>query len=225
MVDKKGTHWSDDELDAVVEAYLRMLEKELQGRSYSKADANRRLREGHLEGRTKASVEYRMQNISATLQELGLRWIEGYKPAKNVGAGVKERIRTALSRNGVEGLDSEDHKPTADEHLLVDRVRRLRRRGGIPSPTGSKKPRRVNSSSTAFVREPLVRAWVLEEANGICEGCGLPGPFLDEEGWPFLEVHHVLPLADGGSDQTSNAVALCPNCHRRSHLSRDRRFR
>jgi 5-methylcytosine-specific restriction protein A len=29
-------------------------------------------------------------------------------------------------------------------------------------------------------------------------------------------------LADGGADTISNAVALCPNCHRRCHVSGDR---
>jgi predicted HNH restriction endonuclease len=44
-----------------------------------------------------------------------------------------------------------------------------------------------------------------------------------DDGEPFLESHHVRPLADGGSDKTTNAVVLCPNCHRRSHLGADRK--
>jgi 5-methylcytosine-specific restriction protein A len=38
-----------------------------------------------------------------------------------------------------------------------------------------------------------------------------------EDGTPYLEVHHVKWLALGGSDTVSNAVALCPNCHRLMH--------
>jgi 5-methylcytosine-specific restriction protein A len=30
-------------------------------------------------------------------------------------------------------------------------------------------------------------------------------------------VHHRVRLADGGDDTTDNAVALCPNCHRKAH--------
>ncbi|WP_306234570.1 HNH endonuclease [Burkholderia pseudomallei] len=37
----------------------------------------------------------------------------------------------------------------------------------------------------------------------------------------FLEVHHLRKLADGGSDMVTNAVAVCPNCHRRLHFSKD----
>jgi 5-methylcytosine-specific restriction protein A len=43
--------------------------------------------------------------------------------------------------------------------------------------------------------------------------------FLKSGGDPYLEVHHVIQLADNGSDQTSNAVAVCPNCHRALHLA------
>ncbi len=41
--------------------------------------------------------------------------------------------------------------------------------------------------------------------------------FEREDGSP-LEVHHVIRLADGGSDTINNSVALCPNCHRELHF-------
>ncbi|EOJ8646441.1 HNH endonuclease [Vibrio parahaemolyticus] len=31
-------------------------------------------------------------------------------------------------------------------------------------------------------------------------------------------MHHVLPLADGGSDTITNTAALCPNCHKELHF-------
>ena len=37
------------------------------------------------------------------------------------------------------------------------------------------------------------------------------------DGSPFLEVHHVDYMANGGSDTIDNVVALCPNCHRKMH--------
>ena len=44
-----------------------------------------------------------------------------------------------------------------------------------------------------------------------------PAPFNKPTGEPFLEVHHVIGLAEGGPDIVENAVALCPNCHREAH--------
>ncbi|MEH6672230.1 HNH endonuclease [Halopseudomonas sp.] len=55
------------------------------------------------------------------------------------------------------------------------------------------------------------------QAKGSGECCEKPAPFVSAVGEPFLEVHHVKKLAEQGSDTTSNAVALCPNCHRALH--------
>ena len=37
------------------------------------------------------------------------------------------------------------------------------------------------------------------------------------DGTHYLEVHHIDQLAKGGADTVENAVALCPNCHRKMH--------
>lgn len=90
------------------------------------------------------------------------------------------------------------------------------------SPLGEELPRRVETNGSTFLRDMTVRLWIKQNAAGVCEGCGMQAPFVVDDGTPFLEVHHVRSLADGGSDKISNAVRLCPNCHRRAHLSRDR---
>lgn len=90
------------------------------------------------------------------------------------------------------------------------------------SPLGMETPERVETNGLAFLRDMTVKSWIQQNAAGVCEGCGNQAPFVVEDGTPFLEVHHVRSLADGGSDKITNAVALCPNCHRRAHFSRDR---
>lgn len=85
--------------------------------------------------------------------------------------------------------------------------------------TAPKTPKAVTTVSTGFIRNPDVIAEVLERASGYCEDCGQPAPFRrTSDGTPYLEVHHRLRLADGGPDTVENAVALCPNCHRRAHF-------
>lgn len=59
------------------------------------------------------------------------------------------------------------------------------------------------------------RQLTLKRANGVCQLCGSPAPFHDKDGNPFLEIHHITPLCDGGTDSADNLVALCPNCHRK----------
>jgi 5-methylcytosine-specific restriction endonuclease McrA len=213
--------WSDLELNAAVDAYLWMLNKEAQGGKYNKSEVSRKLRDGVLSGRSPSSIEFRMRNISSALEELCLPWILGYLPAKNVGNGVKDRVRVLLTNKEV--IHPEDYSPSSDEVILNQRVAKLRRTKLVGIPRGILKPQRAASNGSIFTRDPLVKAWVLNAASGCCEACKAPAPFCQEDGSPFLEVHHVLPLGEDGSDRITNAVALCPNCHRRCHFAGDRR--
>ncbi|MHC8338060.1 HNH endonuclease [Pseudomonas sp. HLT2-19-2] len=217
--EKSKGDWSDAEIQAAVDSYLSMWSREQNGQPFNKAHENRVLREGFLAGRTKSSVEFRMQNISTIMTELGREPIKGYKPAKNVGANVARSIRKAL--NAPNTLTPEDFVPTADETTLEQRSAKLEKHPIKDVPKGIEKPEQTQSSGKSYVRDPEVRAWVRQQANGRCEGCGEPAPF-EKDGRPFLEVHHVKHLAQEGSDRPSNAVALCPNCHRRCHHSGDR---
>jgi len=72
-----------------------------------------------------------------------------------------------------------------------------------------------------YERSEYLRLYTLKRANGICEGCGQPAPFLNKAGEPYLEVHNVRRLSDGGPDDPAWVVALCPNCHSRAHHGQD----
>lgn len=80
------------------------------------------------------------------------------------------------------------------------------------------KPTKTTVSQTVFVRNQVVVAAALHRANGKCEKCKCDAPFLrDTDNTPYLEVHHIVTLAEGGDDTIENAIALCPNCHRQAH--------
>lgn len=73
--------WTLDEVEAIVADYFAMLEAELSGASYSKADHNRRLQQRI--GRSKGSIEFKHQNISAVLINYRQPFISGYLPRQN----------------------------------------------------------------------------------------------------------------------------------------------
>ena len=80
--------WSPEELQAIVSDYMEMLDSELRGQEYIKADHRRNLLP-KLNNRSEGSIEFKHQNISAVLQEAGLQWIKGYKPASNYQNALK----------------------------------------------------------------------------------------------------------------------------------------
>ena len=116
-------------------------------------------------------------------------------------------------------------EPSIDNQELDDRVNEIRNSEPLGDPPkGNKKPnKRHVSEGEAIERDPNVKRWVLDSAEGICELCQEQSPYRSKaQGNPwYLEVHHVIPLKSDGPDTVCNAVALCPNCHTRCHQSID----
>jgi hypothetical protein len=87
--------WTDEELDLIITDYFAMLDDEALGRPFSKAEHNRLLQRNV--DRTKGSIEFKHQNISAVLLKLGLPRINGYLPAANYQKAIVPAIDRYLS--------------------------------------------------------------------------------------------------------------------------------
>ena len=111
---KAGTHWSTDEIEIIVEVYLDMLRLEWKGRYFNKAERNRMLQEKL--SRSKGSIEYKHQNISAVMAMLGLPFIWGYKPALNYQNRLFEVIEDKLKQDNLaHRLASQVREPSVPE--------------------------------------------------------------------------------------------------------------
>lgn len=95
-----GKPWSAAEIDLIVADYFEMLGNELSGETYTKSHRNAELQ--RLTGRSKGSIEYKHQNISAVLDQLGRPWILGYKPAVNFQKSLIDGIERYLTNRGPE---------------------------------------------------------------------------------------------------------------------------
>lgn len=119
-----GSDWSDYENDAIVADYFDMLSKELAGVRYNKAEHRRRLSR-LLSGRTDGSIELKHQNISAILDERGVKWINGYKPRFNYQFALFEAVvsrvesDTVVSDSGAIGGADLVRLPTVQDILDI----------------------------------------------------------------------------------------------------------
>jgi hypothetical protein len=108
--------WSRDEVELAVNDYVSMLALEAAGSAFNKSDHNRELRR-QLPGRSKGSVEFKHQNISAILDELGLPYIQGYKPRSNVQELLRDVVIATVTarRRDLEKVidDLEEAQPHA----------------------------------------------------------------------------------------------------------------
>jgi hypothetical protein len=88
-------NWSDQENDLAIDAYLEMLKAELDGRSFVKRQYIRSVTAST--GRTRGSVEFKFANISAVLQDLGMPWVDGYKPRANYQTDLRRAVERRLA--------------------------------------------------------------------------------------------------------------------------------
>jgi len=222
--DTAANAWSVGELRGCVAMYRKMWDLQQAQGEVKKSEWRKQALESFLAARTEGSFEYRMQNISEVLRKLGIPPLQGYLPAKNIGAKTEAIIISLVGEFW--DTDSLTKIATDDPEVLAARVDAARAQlaNSVPGPppAGNDKPDKKDRNQTSYSRLASVIAFVENEAKGRCESCDMEAPFVREDGTPFLEVHHVVHLANGGPDRVDNAVALCPNCHRRLHHGNDK---
>ena len=151
-------------------------------------------------------------------QDTGDLWIELH-PRNDIGCDTKAVDIYLETGYGPEtkkltdlAADFEIAISTSLGDLSEERLERLR--------VAQTHPRKIVVSTEVFVRNPDVVAEALFRADGFCQICRNRAPFIRKRsGSPYLEVHHIVTLADGGEDSIENTIAICPNCHRAAHYA------
>lgn len=110
---------------------------------------------------------------------------------------------------------SADIQNASLKELLSRWSSKLKQTGGLD---GRGTPKVVRAITSSFVRDPLIVAIAQRRAASECEVPNCTHPlFKDTNGNVFLEVHHIVPLRDGGTDRPENVAAICPAHHREAH--------
>lgn len=196
------SEWTQDQLTAAVEAYRWMQQRLAHGLSINKAQVYRELADRH--GRTSKAWEYRMQNISHVLDQLQEPWLEGLRPAANVGSEVTDQLLELLvgtqpanaltDTSGSACIQLEHERRHAEESLAF-------------APTDAADQRR--KTLAAIVRrqgQARFRSTLLEAYRGRCAitGCGV----VD-----VLEAAHVYPYQGQATNAVTNGLLLRADVH------------
>ncbi|SHG68945.1 HNH endonuclease [Halobaculum gomorrense] len=122
---------------------------------------------------------------------------------------MRDAVRFKLSPKG--GLDTdldESEVNNLSKEELFKRAKESAPGKSVSSTSGTR---------TSYTRSDLVRDFALRMSEGVCQACMEDAPFISKAGEPFLEVHHLYRVSDGGVDDPENVIAICPNCHREVH--------
>jgi hypothetical protein len=129
---KSGTVWQPDELDLIVAGYFAMLAEEAAGRTYLKIRVNERLQTEL--GRSHASVEFKLCNISAVLDNLALPTIEGYRPRLHIQKALYGAVERYLDQRP-ELASTGDLAPPSWEPALAEAAAMFEHPAPQPSDT------------------------------------------------------------------------------------------
>jgi 5-methylcytosine-specific restriction protein A len=177
------------------------------------ARGNRAIRDHVIDG--KELLLFRNLEKPRSHVEFVGRFIAGsweYREAPDRGGISRKAIAFHLTEVGRAGVDETVDQRTAEDRSL-EQLRRIAMEGGSDMPECE-----VRVASRIYIaRSQAVKNYALARAKGRCERCGRPAPFSTAAGTPFLEVHHILRLADAGPDRIDAVAAVCPNCHREAH--------
>jgi hypothetical protein len=128
---------------------------------------------------------------------------------------VAERIRYELKNPSLYFENLIDDFLEAE----VKEIERLKKEGWSTDGVGNISPAVRHYNIKYHDRLPTITAIAKLRANFRCEikGCKYE-PFTGVYNLPYIEVHHIERLADGGQDTLENTVCLCPAHHREIHF-------
>jgi hypothetical protein len=154
--------------------------------------------------------------------QIAVRYLDPYGPGdfllniRHVPNDDAEKLAQEILELLTEEADQNQISSLFSSEAIVEKALSEKKKwAGVSIKTGQK------------IRDKNIVFDVRKRARGICELCSLAAPFRDYSGNPYLEVHHIVWISRGGEDSVDNAVALCPNCHRKMHvldLPKDRAY-
>jgi hypothetical protein len=177
--------WNDMEIDLIVADYFGMLDAEIAGYPFNKSEHNRTLQQ--LITRSRGSIEFKHQNISAIMLGLGQPWIEGYKPATN--------FQNALVDGVLRWLDVRPDWLVPQEQSPTAMVRETRTLWIGPPPTQRNEPPPVDPEFMAAIG----RKYDVAERDARNRKLGKAGEEL-------ILQHERLTLAQAGREDLADKV-------------------
>ena len=145
--------------------------------------------------------------LEALSQEFARLWPEATATESEEGAEASAAAATLADE-----ADRLEMLPL--EELLAKYTGQTRRR--------LERPRKRTRPAFDYDRDPLVVAIARKRAHHRCEILACAHPMFETTaGLPYTEVHHIIPLSEGGRDTIDNVACLCAAHHRQVHVGTD----
>lgn len=176
-----------------------------------------------LQAHKKRYVREDSENILDRLQFVGVGQDIEYDDANDSDDKAKSNDDSNNARqqqSEIETTVNAAHSVDSDENSTKLDVLKRKAKSEATSQVSQTESTSGNTTPS-YSRSQAIVDYVKARADGHCEGCDKPAPFISKTGNPYLHAHHVYELSEGGSDRPETVIALCPNCHYRVHHGED----
>jgi len=159
--------WSDIEVELIIADYFSMLGDEIKGVKINKSQHRKQLMP-LLKNRTNGAIEFKHQNISAVLVDMGLPFIKGYLPRYHFqGSKLIEKVSEYIQQKPtLENLFA-DFANSAPLLAMPNNFQSL----VVPAPAKKEKPEQLE-----MIRKPVNVNYLEREQNN--KNLGLQGEEL-----------------------------------------------
>jgi len=124
--------------------------------------------------------------------------------------------------NDTKGLDQ---RYISDEENINEKFDRHYHNKVILDKINNRKPKLEENSRTQYVTDRRIKETVFKNSDYKCFFDKSHKTFLRINGTQFMEGHHIIPMKaqkdfkNINIDRVENILCICPNCHRKIHLS------
>lgn len=171
--------WSEIEIYSIVEDYFKMLFTELKGEKYSKTEHRKNLHK-LIPYRSEGAIEFKHQNISAVLINLGQLYIKGYLPRFNYQKVLEDKVVEYLHQNK-SAENSFKHyvekEPTISEIIKFEKLI-------VKAPSVNS----VTEPPPAYLRNPVKINYLEKEQRNLSLGILGEELVLAYEKWYLIKV-------------------------------------
>ena len=202
MTDEPGTvpgsNWTIEEINASVDAWVKMYKLQKSGIKFVKSEIIRGLQTDELSIRSKGSIERRFSNISAVALALEHDFVQGYLPLGNVGTTQWPRIETRLALHGFE-IDEFEAMVEDEFGVLQD--------SGIGGFEATRLRERAWQEVTMRRGQSQFRSMLLNAYDNRCAVTRANEPVV-------LEAAHISPYDGPASNTSDNGLLLKSDIHK-----------
>jgi 5-methylcytosine-specific restriction protein A len=157
------------------------------------------------------SRTFSLQDILKARLEL----FKSFRPDNNhVEAKIRQQLQFLRDDNLISFLDNTGHYTLRGIDLLDEEAKET-----VLIDLTKEAPEKKEYLVETYVRNVkwAKRAKELLGYNCLFYNCG--NTFLREDGTPYIEVHHIIPLCHGGEGGIWNLSVLCAHHHRMAHFA------